>query len=526
MSGRSQRSYRAHRGERTSLLVLALACAGTLCIGAILIAGWHAFVPDDVYFYLKIADSLVRGHGSTFNGLTPTNGYHPLWMGFTVLARALAGADPRTYIRVHLALCVLGNVASLVLCRRVARELGLRGDVAPALLAVFITYNFIGSEQHISMPLLLASLLVITRLVARDVASVRAWLGAGVLLGLTMLARLDNVFAISALALAAAWSGGRAAAVKRALAIGAGALLCLAPYLLWNMQRFGHLEPISGAIKSGLAAQAGWNPGKLGNQGMFLTLAALCAPALGFALWRARLQLATNAFMLGVALHALYVLFRLEAVWTWYFAGELIALALLIERARADVNVHAVEWAIPVLLVVALLGVARVKEQARSGASERAFYLDTAAFIDAHVGQHQGVALCCSPGAVGFFSHRPIFALDGLTGDFAFQALAAQRGLYEALNQIGVRYVLTLGPRSAELPAMIRATAARGHGGEAISFAGEIDDDGTARSTAVGLCSAFTKRSLGWLRTGTDNLVGADFSARAWGLWRLAPLPR
>jgi hypothetical protein len=125
---------------------------------------------------------------------------------------------------------------------------------------------------------------------------------------------------------------------------------------------------------------------------------------------------------------------------------------------------------------------------------------------------------------VAFFSHRPIFALDGLTGDFSFHKRAGERGLYGALAEIGVRYVLTLGPRSTELPQLIRATQARGHGGESVSFAGTIADDGTANSYAIGLFSPLLARSVGWVRTERDNLVATDFSSRAWALWRLSQL--
>src|SRR5215831_3669051 len=34
---------------------------------------------DDAFYYFQIGHELARGHGSTFNGLDTTNGYHPLW---------------------------------------------------------------------------------------------------------------------------------------------------------------------------------------------------------------------------------------------------------------------------------------------------------------------------------------------------------------------------------------------------------------------------------------------------------------
>lgn len=35
---------------------------------------------DDFFYYLKIAENIVNGNGSTFNGIVDTNGYHPLWL--------------------------------------------------------------------------------------------------------------------------------------------------------------------------------------------------------------------------------------------------------------------------------------------------------------------------------------------------------------------------------------------------------------------------------------------------------------
>ena len=35
---------------------------------------------DDAYYYFGIARNLVDGHGSTFDQINLTNGYHPLWL--------------------------------------------------------------------------------------------------------------------------------------------------------------------------------------------------------------------------------------------------------------------------------------------------------------------------------------------------------------------------------------------------------------------------------------------------------------
>jgi hypothetical protein len=210
---------------------------------------------------------------------------------------------------------------------------------------------------------------------------------------------------------------------------------------------------------------------------------------------------------------------RVEATWTWYFSSELIVFGLLLQplgpRLRA---------ALPLVIAVAFASVLthRLRELSRA---DKPFYLDTAAWLDQHVPEGHGVAICCSPGAIGFFSHRPIFALDGLTGDYAFHERAARHGLYSTLRDVGVDYLLSVGPSSPELPALIASTARRGHGGESVAFAGLVDTNRTtAESTAVGLFSPLVGRSVGWLRTTPANLVGADFSTRALGLWVLEPV--
>ena len=39
---------------------------------------------DDSYYYFLTASNLASGKGPTFDGLHPTNGFHPLWMGVLV----------------------------------------------------------------------------------------------------------------------------------------------------------------------------------------------------------------------------------------------------------------------------------------------------------------------------------------------------------------------------------------------------------------------------------------------------------
>ena len=51
------------------------------------------FTRDDAYYYFKVAQNISEGYGSTFDGINPTNGYHPLWAWVCVPIFALARFD-------------------------------------------------------------------------------------------------------------------------------------------------------------------------------------------------------------------------------------------------------------------------------------------------------------------------------------------------------------------------------------------------------------------------------------------------
>ena len=39
---------------------------------------------DDAFYYLHIARNVAMGKGVSFDGLTPTNGFHPLYLGMFI----------------------------------------------------------------------------------------------------------------------------------------------------------------------------------------------------------------------------------------------------------------------------------------------------------------------------------------------------------------------------------------------------------------------------------------------------------
>jgi hypothetical protein len=83
------------------------------------------FTRDDAYYYFKVAQNVIEGHGSTFDGINPTNGYHPLWMLLCVPIFALARFDLILPLRVLLVvMAALSTVTSILLFRLLKKPMG------------------------------------------------------------------------------------------------------------------------------------------------------------------------------------------------------------------------------------------------------------------------------------------------------------------------------------------------------------------------------------------------------------------
>ena len=79
---------------------------------------WRWFTRDDAYYYFKVAQNIGEGHGSTFDGINPTNGYHPLWMLVCIPIFTLARFDLILPLRILLLVMSGLSVATAILLYR------------------------------------------------------------------------------------------------------------------------------------------------------------------------------------------------------------------------------------------------------------------------------------------------------------------------------------------------------------------------------------------------------------------------
>src|ERR1700756_786866 len=154
---------------------------------------------DDLYYYLKVAQNLARGRGSTFNGIVATNGYHPLY--FLVIAAICRFTNSLDHILTAVWLLATAmTVVTFQLAYRIMRCFSPRVPVCAAA-ACFLTAASLdlfrdGMEVTLVIPLALGLML---QLVRSGVWTPGRCFAASVTAAAMVLARLDSALLVMGL---------------------------------------------------------------------------------------------------------------------------------------------------------------------------------------------------------------------------------------------------------------------------------------------------------------------------------------
>lgn len=200
-------------------------------------------LPDDAFYYFDVARSVVAGLGSTFNGIDPTNGYHPLWLVILlpIFKWFYAGGADITPVRIVLALSVVFNIATAFFVLRILNRFAARPIIRAYGMAVwmlnpFLLYQMInGLETSLSLLLFSAFFLLCLRI--EEGKSGKYWL-AGIVGGLMILARIDLCFYVAAFLCWILLRNGLRAGFGNALAAAIPTGIVVSPWIIWNYLNF------------------------------------------------------------------------------------------------------------------------------------------------------------------------------------------------------------------------------------------------------------------------------------------------
>lgn len=469
-------------------------------------------LPDDAFYYFVTADHISSGEGISFDGLTATNGYHPLWLFFLVPFWLLPGDA----IPLHLALTMsslLGVLAAsltgLAVWRLTENKVAGLFALTVYLLVPQNVFSSVNGVESSLAAALLAALLVVLVLVWR--ANRRDWLRwavfTGVLGGLAVLARLDSVAVVTCLfALVALQQAGRTRWLAPAVSSGVAALM-VAPWFVWSWVAVGTPQPTSGESTTWRARTffSAANPdadlldkvqhGLRYTRDVFLTqfpgaylpdrpldiliVAAIAALVAHFLLVTKSAH-ERRAFLVVVLPLAAFVATLLVSsayrwsVREWYFAwgmpfaiafvglafthlqrlagqalGMIPALRVQRETSRSLLLYVAVVAALVVAYVPSAQDTWRIGRYPAQQSK-----LDVAAYLKANTQEDELIA-SFNAGVIGYLSGRTVINIDGVVNRDAYNALR-QRLLIEYLQRMDVAYFADSNSYLSFLPAFVR----------------------------------------------------------------------
>lgn len=211
-----------------------------------------SLIIDDSLYYPIIAKNIASGNGSTFDNITITNGYHPLWCWINI-PFSLISNDRDTLLILFKDLLVCVVLSMLVIWYFLLKKVGIN-EYGRAFFILFMGGSYWWSIKvyYSGMETALVTLFIGLTLIYFINLSKNSNLKYTILLGicitLTFFSRLDSIFFIIALYLYGIIYQRKI--VKELVISGIIFTGTSVPYLLWNKLEFGSFIPISGIKKS------------------------------------------------------------------------------------------------------------------------------------------------------------------------------------------------------------------------------------------------------------------------------------
>ena len=433
---------------------------------------------DDGLYYPKIALNFVKFAKFTFDGITITNGFHPLWQ-IMLIPFAYLFKDNLAFLKFCYFFMVLINIVSIVLFYKILKDNKFT-SLGIFLFFLVLILNFRGFslfhsfiESHMTL-LAYAVLLYLMHLWGNKIyMSSKISFIFGIAMGLAFLTRIDTflfpiVYGIYGIYFAIKHKSYLKKVTKSLIFSAIGTALFVIPYLLINYLYFGKIITVSAFLKKGntflssikifysffvnyYITRVKYVLG-LNNLQALLLLIIIFISALLFLFYLKKyrkksfkLENYMIMFLLFCAVHFLFLLFVTPSELvssTWYRVPEDITIAFLIGYLFSGIKMNKIFYNLTltfvVLLFLAQFGLYHLYIKKK----EMVFYrYEMADFIRENIPTEDRI-LMYDPGLISYFSDRYFVARNGCIGDFEMAKLIKNRKLTELVEKYNIKYLI------------------------------------------------------------------------------------
>ena len=436
---------------------------------------------DDAFYGLSIAKNIAHGLGSTFDGVTRTNGFPPLAMVILVPIYLLFGQSLAVPVQASLiSMSIFDLMTGYLIYRILMRVSDWRGAIIGSafwlLNPCFMLVTLTGSEAGYCVFIDALCIQLFVRVLSGGAPRTGSLVALGVGAGLAILGRSDAIFLALAVAIAMA-ADGRMPFPRRLANLAIFACLIAAtisPWVVWNLSNFGIAGPVSGLVKPfrshnlylqqygtyfsiGLLQQFGvWTFTSLHTIATSVGLGAplfavvAIAAAAQILLTAARgKRMLTDPMVTGILFAAFMICFYSFYFWQthpWYFHSVCMVFCLALGWAGSrwiGLMPHSVRrlW-VPALILLIAISMRHGEKHWRIGLFPwQSDYLTAARQLHKEFGAESRFA-AFNAGIYKYFSEVPLLNIDASVNNEVYQAMRDRTLFNDYLKKRDISYLI------------------------------------------------------------------------------------
>ncbi|MFL9833326.1 hypothetical protein [Chryseobacterium terrae] len=307
------------------------------------------FPADDGFFYPQIAYNVVHHGFMGFNDLYLTNGFHPLWMVFCIVAELINPLDKTFALNIIWLFQVLLILFGSILLEKTIfkeSEIGKIFSISFYCLMFFGIGTLFLTEAHLAFFTIALLVFFISKKFENDFAF-------GLICSLVFLARLDHIFLIIPFGFLY-WKF-RGWSIKSLGFMLIGFSVLSLPYLVSNKLLFGYFVPISGRIKSSFPVIVDEIP--FGILFKFCLITGFSYLLFLFTRKNIKQKQLKICLVIGCLLHFFYNILFQSQIGQWYFVSQFLLFGFFISDIFFSLKNQFLRKKLTMAISTAILGV-------------------------------------------------------------------------------------------------------------------------------------------------------------------------